>query len=83
MKRQMSAKSRQELMQSLGERYRLGSRMAKHRILDEFVAPTTSRLSSPNVVVSRGRERTRECHRTAVLSGRRTVDTITPSMRHS
>ena len=40
MKRQMSAKSRQELMQSLGERYRLGSRMAKHRILDEFVAVT-------------------------------------------
>ena len=40
MKRQMSSKSRQELMQSLGERYRLGSRMAKHRILDEFVAVT-------------------------------------------
>lgn len=40
MKRQMSSKSRQELMQSLGERYRLGSWMAKHRILDEFVAVT-------------------------------------------
>jgi hypothetical protein len=40
MKRHMSAKSRLELMQSLGERYRLGSRLAKERILDEFVAVT-------------------------------------------
>src|SRR5690242_19025666 len=40
MKRHMSAKSRLELMQSLGELYRLGSRTAKQPILDEFVAVT-------------------------------------------
>ena len=40
MKRQMSVKSRRELMESLGERYRLASREAKCRILDEFVAVT-------------------------------------------
>lgn len=40
MKRQMSAKSRRELMESLAERYRSGSRIAKRRILDEFVAVT-------------------------------------------
>lgn len=40
MKRQMSAKSRRELMASLGERYRSGLRPAKCRILDEFVAVT-------------------------------------------
>src|SRR5438034_10547238 len=36
MKRQMSVKSRRELMESLGERYRSGSRPGKCRILDEF-----------------------------------------------
>lgn len=40
MKRQMSAKSRQELMEALSERYRQGTRTAKHQILDEFVAVT-------------------------------------------
>jgi hypothetical protein len=40
MKRQMSAKSRRELMESLGDRYRSGSPLAKRRILDEFVAVT-------------------------------------------
>ncbi len=37
---QLSVKSRRELMNSLGERYRAGSRDAKCRILDEFVAIT-------------------------------------------
>ena len=40
MKRQMSAKSRRELMQTVGVRYRSGSRAVKCRILDEFVAVT-------------------------------------------
>ncbi len=40
MKMQLSVKSRRELMNSLGERYRAGSRDAKCRILDEFVAIT-------------------------------------------
>jgi hypothetical protein len=40
MKRHMSVKSRQELMDSLRERYRSGSRVGKCRILDEFVAVT-------------------------------------------
>jgi hypothetical protein len=40
MKRQMSVKSRRELMASLGERYRAGLRPVKCRILDEFVAVT-------------------------------------------
>jgi len=40
MKRHMSVKSRQELMESLRERYRSGSREGKCRILDEFVAVT-------------------------------------------
>ena len=40
MKRQMSVKTRRELMESLGERYRSGSRLQKCRILDEFVAVT-------------------------------------------
>ena len=40
MKRQLSVTSRQELMDSLRARYRLGSRVEKCRILDEFVAVT-------------------------------------------
>lgn len=40
MKRQLSVTSRQELMESLRERYRSGSRGGKCRILDEFVAVT-------------------------------------------
>ena len=40
MKKQMSVKSRRELMESLGNRYRSGSRPEKRRILDEFVAVT-------------------------------------------
>lgn len=40
MKRPMSVKSRQELMDSLRERYHAGSRVGKCRILDEFVAVT-------------------------------------------
>ena len=40
MKRHMRVKRRQELMDSLRERYRSGSRGGKCRILDEFVAVT-------------------------------------------
>ena len=40
MKRHMSVKRRQELMDSLRKRYRSGSRGSKCRILDEFVAVT-------------------------------------------
>ena len=40
MERQMSIESRRELLRSIGERYRAGSREAKRFILDEFVAVT-------------------------------------------
>ena len=40
MGRMMSTDGRRELLRSIGERYRAGSREAKCRILDEFVAIT-------------------------------------------
>lgn len=40
MATKIGAHARQQLVQAIGERYRAGSKEAKARILDEFVAVT-------------------------------------------